>query len=182
MTEQGKTMANPEIRLSTGSPSETNVDSNLSSIGGKMALTSSNGATAVISQTGFNNNAIWDDVTQLDNVDKQPDYRCLYIYNNPDGPRRGPMLGTRIYISGNSYVKFQCGKVDNKNREPAPTENEKTEPLGIAFEDHNKDKPLVIGTLNPGDYQAVWFKRTPAEASGVGEIKESFDLVLICSD
>ena len=37
--EQGKTMANIEVRLSTGSITSTNVDSPNKSIGGKMAQT-----------------------------------------------------------------------------------------------------------------------------------------------
>lgn len=182
MTEQGKIMANLEIRLSTGSESDTNVDGNLMSIGGKMALTGSNGANAVVSKTGFNTNAIWDDITQLDNVEGSPDYRCLYIYNNPVGPRVGPMLGTMVYISGNTYAKFQCGKADNKNRDALVSENEKAEPLGIAFADHGKDSPIALGTLEPGDYHAIWFKRTPTNISGTGEVTESFDLVVVCSD
>ena len=182
MTEQGKIMANLEVRLSTGSDSETNIDTNLMSVGGKMALTGSNGVNAVITESTFGVNSIWDNITQLDNVDGSPEYRCLYIYNNPVGPRKGPMIGTKIYISGSTYAKFQCGKVDNKNVEAAVSTNEREEPLGIAFEDHTKDTPLSIGTLEPGDFQAVWFKRTPVNVSGAGDIRESFEFVIVCSD
>lgn len=180
--EQGKTMANIEVRLSTGSITSTNVDSPNNSIGGKMAQTASGTAVAVITESSFGLNTIWDNLTQLDNVGGNPDYRCLYIYNNPNGSKRGPMLGTKLYISGSTYSAFQVAKLDEKNREATLARDEKEAPLGVAFEDHKKGAPLVIGTLEPGDYQAVWFKRTPVNISGAGEIRESFEFIIVGSD
>ena len=36
----------------------------------------------------------------------------------------------------------------------------------------------MLGTLNPGDFYAIWLKRTPVNVSGAGEIRESFDFVI----
>lgn len=176
--ERGKIMANIEVRLSTGSAVSTNVDSPNNSLGGKMAETASGSAKAIIEEGSFLMNSIWDNITQLDNVAGEPDYRCIYIYNNATGPKSGPIIGTKFYISGTTYARFQAGAVDQKNKDAGVIRNEKEEPLGVLMESHTKDSPIVLGTLNPGDFYAIWLKRTPVNVSGAGEIRESFDFVI----
>ena len=183
-------MANIEFRLSTGDSSLTNVASIKSSIGGKMAesstikgqLASSDDKSYLIRDNAFGTNNLWDDISQEDNISQTPDYRCIYIFNNPTGPRPGPINGVKAYIGGSTNAIFELGKVENKNLAATPTNNELEAPAGISFDRYTKEKRLDIGTLNPGDSYAVWIKRTPQNISGAGEIREVFDLVITGAD
>ena len=174
-------MANIEVRLSTGSTTSTNLSEPGKSIGGKMAQSANENVSFILAQNSIVVNNLWDDITQMDSESRTPDYRCLYVYNNPTGPRKGPALGIKLILSSNSYAKFQVGKTPLPNTDANIITDELQVPTGISFEDHTKDSPLVLGTLNPGEYQAVWFKRTPTNVSGAGEVREFMDFAITAS-
>ena len=171
-------MANIEIRLSTGSTTSTNLVEPNKSIGGKMAQSANEGVSYIISQNGMQMNSLWDDITQQDGESKTPDYRCIYVYNNPVGSRKGSIIGLKAYLGGSSYAKHQLGKASLPNTDANIITDELQAPAGIQFEDHPKGSPLVLGTLNPGEYCAIWIKRTPTNVSGAGEVREFMDLIL----
>lgn len=174
-------MANIEVRLSTGSTTSTNLSEPGKSIGGKMAQSANENVSFILAQNSIVVNNLWDDITQMDSESRTPDYRCLYVYNNPTGSRKGPALGIKLILSSNSYAKFQAGKTPLPNTDANIITDELQAPTGISFEDHTKDSPLVLGTLNPGEYQAVWFKRTPTNVSGAGEVREFMDFTITAS-
>ena len=174
-------MANIEVRLSTGSTTSTNLSEPSKSIGGKMAQSANENVSFILAQNSIMVNNLWDDITQMDSESRTPDYRCLYVYNNPTGSRKGPALGIKLILSSNSYAKFQVGKTPLPNTDANIITDELQAPTGISFEDHTKDSPLVLGTLNPGEYQAVWFKRTPTNVSGAGEVREFMDFTITAS-
>lgn len=173
-------MANIELRLSTGSATNKSVANIKDSIGGKMAESGS--ISHVITENSFKLNDIWDDISQADNASNASDYRCLYIYNNPTGPNKGPFLGTKIYIGGVTYAKFTLAKVDAKNTDANIAASETTPPDGISFEKYTKENPLRLDTLDAGDRYAIWVKRTAENVSGAGEIREAFELNIVGSD
>lgn len=174
-------MANIEVRLSTGSTTSTNLTEPNKSIGGKMAQSANEGVSFILGQNSMAVNNLWDDITQLDSENRASDYRCIYIYNNPTGSRKGPAMGMKLTMSSNSYAKFQAGKSALPNSDANIITDELQAPAGISFEDHTKDNPLLIGTLRPGEYQAIWFKRTPTNVSGAGEVREFMDFTITAS-
>lgn len=174
-------MANIEVRLSTGSTTSTNLTEPNKSIGGKMAQSANEGVSYILGQNSMVINNLWDDITQMDSENGSSDYRCVYIYNNPLGSRKGPAMGMKLILSSNSYAKFQVGKTPLPNSDANIIRDENSAPLSITFEDHTKDDPLLIGTLQPGEYQAVWFKRIPTNVSGAGEVREFMDFTLTAS-
>lgn len=174
-------MANIEVRLSTGSTTSTNLTEPSKSIGGKMAQSANEGVSFILGQNSMAVNNLWDDITQLDSENRASDYRCIYIYNNPTGSRKGPAMGMKLTMSSNSYAKFQAGKSALPNSDANIITDELQAPVGISFEDHTKDNPLLIGTLRPGEYQAIWFKRTPTNVSGAGEVREFMDFTITAS-
>ena len=174
-------MANIEVRLSTGSTTSTNLTEPNKSIGGKMAQSANEGVSFVLGQNSMAVNNLWDDITQLDSENRASDYRCIYIYNNPTGSRKGPAMGMKLTMSSNSYAKFQAGKSALPSSDANIITDELQAPAGISFEDHTKDNPLLIGTLRPGEYQAIWFKRTPTNVSGAGEVREFMDFTITAS-
>lgn len=174
-------MANIEVRLSTGSTTSTNLSEPNKSLGGKMAQSANENVSYILGQNSMVLNNLWDDITQMDSENRASDYRCIYIYNNPTGSRKGPAMGMKFILSSNSYAKFQVGKAPLPNTDANIITDELQAPVGISFEDHTKDNPLLLGTLNPGESQAVWLKRTPTNVSGAGEVREFMDFTLTAS-
>ena len=171
-------MANIEVRLSTGSTTSTNLSEVNKSLGGKMAQSANEGVSFILGQNSMVVNNLWDDISQMDSENRTSDYRCIYIYNNPTGSRKGPSMNLKLALTSNSYAKFQAGKTPLPNTDANIITDESQAPVGIQFEDHTKESPLLLGQLQPGEYQAVWFKRTPTNVSGAGEVREFMDFLL----
>ena len=87
-------------------------------------------------------------------------------------------MNLKLTLTSNSYAKFQAGKTPLPNTDANIITDENQAPVGIQFEDHTKESPLLLGQLQPGEYQAVWFKRTPTNVSGAGEVREFMDFLL----
>lgn len=197
MAQRESNMANIEIRLSTGSTTDTNISDIRNSIGGKPAESSTIGSTAsrggakshVLKDNGFGVNNLWDDVTQQENIDGTVNYRCVYIFNNPDGPNPGDFINGSAYIGKSTYDKFMIGITEDdsnqaginnlKSSTAAVLSAETDEPPGVRWKEGVRGESEVrFGTLAPGQSIPLWIKRTPVNISGAGEVREVFELTI----
>lgn len=165
------------LRLSSGHSSNTSIATSGQSLGGKPALTSTGSAPVLIPRNSFILGVLFDNITSSEGLNEVPEYRCIYVENTASSGA-SPFLGTKIYISGNTYAKFYLGKVQAKNQDAAVVSNETMAPALIDFSEHTKDNKLLLGDLNPGDRYAVWIKRVPQNVGGAGSTQESLDIIV----
>lgn len=171
-------MANIELRLSTGSSSNTTVTSPRASLGGRMAEAGSGGTSHFISPNVFAKNNIWDDITASENLNQKKEYRCLYIHNAPGGASEGDYLSASLYLVGSTYAKYKFAKAASKNSTAATVSTEGIAPSGMSFAPADKDNKLVLGDLAPGDYIYVWVERQASNITGSGTTQEVFSLAI----
>lgn len=170
-------MSNINLRLSTGHSTNTNVASPNQSLGGKMALTASQGVNAIIPQNSYILGVLFDNISSSENMAEVPEYRCIYL-ENATGTNQSPFLGAKMYISGSTYAEFELGKANSKNIDASTIPDETTPPSLITFDKHTKDNKLILGDLNPGDRYAIWIKRTPKNVGGAGSTQEALVLII----
>ncbi len=166
-------MANIVLNLSGGT---TNITPSLS-IGG--ARSTQSGAIIDTSNTTLNN--LWDDISKVENINGVIDYRCVYVYNNTATSGQIYANGA-AYISGSALATFALGFVAAKNTDAGTIANENTAPSGITFTAPTSGSPLAFlassNILNPGDYIALWIRRTANNITGSGTVTDSLTLTL----
>ena len=162
-------MANIVLKLSGG---VSNALPN-SSLGGVMS--SDAGAAITTSNTGLNN--LFDNITKSENFNGTTDYRCVYIHN--DTINAGDIFASgEVFISGTPYADIQIG-VGVKNATAVTVANENTTPSGISFSAPASGTPLSLGSdLDPGDYIALWIRRTANNISGTGTVTDSIPITV----
>ena len=168
-------MANIVLRLSTGSTSSTTNSTATSSLGGNMATNSE--AAITTSNTTINN--LWDNVTKAENYAGTTEYRCVFIHN--DTSTSGALFANgRVYLSGSSLATFQLGVESAKNIATVTIASETTAPSGITFSSPTSSAPLDLmstdNTLDPGEYIALWIKRTVNNVTGSGQVTDTLTI------
>lgn len=135
--------------LSGGS---SNTDPNLS-LGGDMS-------TEPVSSTPLNN--LFDNVSSGERTTGTVEYRCFYVKN--DHPTED-LLNASIYVSkqtDSSTTAVDIGLDSagiNGTAEVIPDET--TAPISVTFSrPSTPETAIVVGDLEPGDFFAVWVRRT----------------------
>ena len=123
--------------------------------------------TIVITQVA---NALFDDISKLESYDGDTEYRCCYLLNAHPSE---PFIGCKVYIgaqpSGPDTLMLgldPAGIGDGSSTGVATsTVNENTAPAGVSFSAPSAiGAALSIGSLAPGQAQALWQRRTvPAQ-------------------
>lgn len=170
-------MANIVLRLSTGTTSGSSNSNPANSTGGNMATN----PEAVITTSNTTLNNLWDNITKAENFAGTTDYRCVFIHN--DTSTVGALFASgQVYISGSSLASFQIGMAATKNTATVTIADENTAPSGITFSTPTSGSPLPLmssaNTLNPGDYIAMWIKRTANNITGSGTVTDALNLVI----
>lgn len=162
-------MANIVLKLS-GGISNTNPNA---SLGGVMSQDSQ--ANITTSNTSLNN--LFDDISKSENFNGTTDYRCVYISN--DTINAGEIFASgEVYISGTPYADIQIG-VGTKNATAPTIGDENTVPSGVSFSTPSSGSPLSLGAdLDPGDYIALWIRRTASNISGTGTVTDSIPITV----
>lgn len=172
-------MKSISLRLSTGSSSSELSTGPDQSLGGKMANSVSGASRYDIPQNSFIEGVLFDDISASENLAEIPEYRCVFIYNNPSVSGAKTVINPKIYISGSTYAKFELGKALTKNIDATLITTETQIPSLISFDTNDKDNKLALGVdLAPGDRYAIWIKRTPKNVGGAGSTLESLTLIV----
>lgn len=113
-------------------------------------------------KSSFDATNYFDDVTSVEAVAGDVEYRCIYIHNNHGTLT---MLGTRVWIqtqtpSADTDVAIGLGTSAVNGVEPVAAD-ENTAPAGVTFsQPASFAGGLVIGDIPPGHHKAVWVRRT----------------------
>lgn len=167
-------MANIILRLSSGSSSVTTATNPNASLGGQMGTNTE--AKILTSNNNLNN--LFDDINKAENFAGTTDYRCVYVHN--DTEEVGALFAnSEIFLTGTSYANIELG-VDpgGKNSVTVVAANENTAPVGIVFDAPSDSSPLQLSAdqLDPGDFVAMWIKRTANNISGTGTVTDTISL------
>ncbi len=106
-------------------------------------------------------NQFFSDVDQDEATDGSVKYRCFYVQNDDDTDT----LGTaEIYISvrtPNPSTSCEIGLGTSAiNGTEQTVADETVPPVGVVFKASSDVDTVALGDLTPGDYIAVWIKRT----------------------
>ena len=129
-----------------------------------------NPTTVVVSSTV---NTLFDAVTTAEASAGSEEYRCIYIKNESatDSLTSAELFLQTAPTSGTVTLAFGLGAVVGSLTmalNPAIT-NETTAPAGITFSVPTSSAPLALGTIDPGEYQIVWLRRTVQAATAAIE-------------
>jgi hypothetical protein len=124
--------------------------------------------------------SLFDNVTSGEATAGDINYRCVYVKNT-----HGTLtaLSMKIWIQTNTpstdtTVDIGLGAAAVNSTETAVA-NEATAPASVTFSaPSNEAGGLTIGDLAPGDYKAVWIKRTVT--AGAAAYSDSFTLRIKC--
>lgn len=135
------------------------------------------GASGIFATSATAANLVFDEVLKSENIAGTADYRCLYLQNDfSNQTLYEPKLEV---ISMTDSAKFTIGLVTDKNINAQAIGTENTAPTGITFNDIGLSTAvnLIKGTSNfllPGEYVAVWIKRTPQNLGTSGTVTGEF--------
>jgi hypothetical protein len=107
-------------------------------------------------------NGLFDYVTGAESAAGDTEYRCVYAMNNHGSLT---LYGAKVWISVNTPAAGTAAQIGLGAAAIGGTEsttaNEGTAPAGVTFYDAaTEGASLSIGDLGPGQYKAVWIKRT----------------------
>lgn len=122
-------------------------------LGGAPSTTEVNGGTPL--------NNLFDDVSDVEAAAGDTEYRCFYVKNTHG---TDSLSSAAIYIASNTPSADTALAI---GLDPAGVSangttiaNESTAPAGVTFSAAaNSGAALAIGTLGPGDFQAIWVRR-----------------------
>lgn len=147
------TAANIGFHLSGGA---SNADGN-AALGG---VISSNAVSASL-------NALFDRVTGAEALVGDVEYRAIYIKNNHGSLT---LYAATVWISSNTPSTDTAISIGLGTAAVNATEqtvgNESTAPSGVSFSAPSSDGTgLVIGDIPPGQFKAIWIRRTTGAAA-----------------
>lgn len=167
-------MANIILRLSTGNSSVTTNTNPNAALGGQMGVNDE--AKILTSNNSLNN--LFDDINKAENFAGTTDYRCVYVHN--DTAEVGALFAnSEIFLTGTSYASIELGvEPAGKNSVTVTAADENTAPTGIVFSAPSDSSPLQLSAtqLDPGDWIAMWIKRTANNISGTGTVTDTISL------
>lgn len=142
------------------------------------SLPSSNVSDSVIITARAN--ALWDDVTKQQSNDGRVEYRCEYLKNTH---ATDSMVDFNVWIAANAVGQDSVAI----GLDPAgiagtavTIANETTAPVGVTFSSPTSGSPLAVGTLDAGEYQAVWIRRTVPAGVTVATPADGYQLGISC--
>jgi hypothetical protein len=154
-----------QARVATSSIAVTDLEYHLStnagSLGGAIAGTIAGGAA----------NNVWDDVTAGESSSGDTEYRCVYIKNNHP---TATWLAPTVWIDSSPTPDSVAIALDSAAvgaTAASTSANESTAPTGggapyTFTSPTTKAAGLVIADIPPGQYKAIWLKRTvPSSAA-----------------
>jgi len=110
---------------------------------------------------------LFDVVTGAESTAGDIEYRCFYVENTN---ATDTLTTSGIYIQTNTPstdTNVEIGLDPAGNGGTAVTiANESTSPAGVTFNEPGSGSPLSLGDLAPGEFYAVWVKRTVDSAAG----------------
>jgi len=128
-----------------------------------LSLGGAGNAAATITSAVSNN--LFDDTSGAESTSGATDYRCIYIKNTH---------ATLTYSSASVFISASptAGVTVDIGLDPIGVNgtattiaNEATVPTGVTFSHPVAAGTLSLGSLAPGDFYAVWIKRTIAPAT-----------------
>lgn len=147
-------------------------ESGTQNLGGAIQVTEVSGAL----------NDFFDRVSGSESVVGAVEYRCFYVKNTH---ALLTLFDAKVYISDNTNatstdvaIGLGLAGIGVGETELA---NETTAPAGVTFSlAVDEANALVVGDLSPGDYQAIWVRRTVG--AGAGAIAVDGSTVTVAGD
>lgn len=124
------------------------------------------GAKSSTAWTGGTLHDLFDKVTGDENAASDVEYRCVYYQNNHATlSTDNGKLFVQSQVSGGASIAIGIDPA-GKNATAVVAADEDTAPSGVSFSTPtDRDNGLTIPDLDPGDYIAVWFRRTAANSA-----------------